>query len=272
MNNSQLHGYLNLNEASYHNLMRAPNIGENIPQTGYNLQATGYICSNFSKQMQDCGFIDTSVMLNADTRNKALLYVLEESNHQNLISGEVMVNPEKNQFLLLDDMSFIFSSLMGSQEDVLQKVVIPLTIYSASKESHGVALCIEADKKNNLINIIILEQHAKRDKGNLDFSKEVQLILEHLKDVYAQTGMQINTFQNEKPICREQGVCSIVSLEVCRRLLNSDNPLHLAQTGLIKLNAEQVQKLHHQNFQNYKKDHQSQRFTVSQHQNHSHDI
>ena len=142
---------------------------------------------------------------------------------------------------------------MGDKNDVLQKFVAPLTIYSSDKESHGVALCIEADRKNNAMNIMILEQHAKRDGGNLDFSKEVNMTLEHLKNKFSETGMQITTFQNDKPICREKGVCSVVSLEVCRRLLQSDNPLHIAKVGLIKINAEQVQRLHQENFQNYKK-------------------
>ena len=43
---------------------------------------------------------------------------------------------------------------MGNKNDVLQKFVAPLTIYSSDKESHGVALCIEADRKNNAMNIM----------------------------------------------------------------------------------------------------------------------
>ncbi len=254
MPDCKTHGYRHLDEESYRNITNSPNLGVKIPTTGYNLQATSHICRNFAKQTEDCGFLDTSAMLNSKTQNEALMYVLQESDHKNLISGEIMINPEQNQFVLLDDVSVILSAVMGDKNDVLQKFVAPLTIYSSDKESHGVALCIEADRKNNAMNIMILEQHAKRDGGNLDFSKEVNATLEHLKNKFSETGMQITTFQNDKPICREKGVCSVVSLEVCRRLLQSDNPLHIAKVGLIKINAEQVQKLHQENFQNYKKE------------------
>lgn len=257
MSDSKTYGYHHLDEESYRNIMNSPNLGVKIPSAGYNLQATKCICQNFAEQTQDCGFLDTSVMLNSETQNEAILYVLQESDHKNLISGEIMVNPEQNQFVLLDDISYVLAAVMGDKEDVLHKFVAPLTIYSSDKESHGVALCIDADRKNNAMNIMILEQHAKRDKGNLDFSKEVNAILEHLKDRFSKTGMQINTFQNDKPICREKGVCSIVSLEVCKRLLQSDEPLHIAKVGLLKISAEQVQRLHKENFQNWQKNQQN---------------
>ena len=62
-------------------------------------------------------------MLNSETQNEAFMYVLQESDHKSLISGEIMINPEENQFVLLDDVSVILSAVMGDKNDVFQKFV-----------------------------------------------------------------------------------------------------------------------------------------------------
>ena len=256
MDNNKTYGYHQLDEESYRNIMNAPNIGVSIPRTGYNFQATNFICSNTAKQTEDCGFIDTSKLLNCKTQNDAINYLMQETEHKNLIAGEIMIDPERQQYALLDDIAFVAAVKMSMADAGIQRFVAPLSIYSSDKEDHGVALCLDADKTNNILNVMILEQHAKRDGGDLDFSKEVNMALEHLKEVFSDLGMDINTYQNNIPICREKGVCSVVSSEVCRRLLQADNPLHIAKVGLIKINAEQVQKLHQENFQNFTKDRQ----------------
>ena len=101
---------------------------------------------------------------------------------------------------------------------------------------------------------MILEQHVSRDGGKLDYSKEIDLTLAHLQKIFETQGMSVNTYQNDKPICREKGVCGIVSAEVCKRLLQAENPMKTARLGTIKINKEQIQKLHHDNFLNYQKD------------------
>ena len=177
--------YYNIDKESYNNIMRAANLGTDIPREGYNFQATNYVCSEYAKQTQDCNFLDTSVLLNLETKDDVWGYITECSSRQKLIAGEIMVNFEGNPFGFLRDIMVPVILGASDRSSPLQRFVAPLTIYSSDKEDHGVALCIDADKKNNELNIMILEQHAKRDKGNLDFSGEINKTLEYLESVYS---------------------------------------------------------------------------------------
>ena len=74
---------------------------------------------------------------------------------------------------------------------------------------------------------------------------------EDLKKVFELRGAKVDVFKNDKPICRRQGVCGIVSLEVCKRLLQAENPMQKARLGTIKISDEQVDKLHAINYKSY---------------------
>lgn len=251
----QSYGYQQIDSESYGHIMRVPNLGPEIPHTGYNFQATNFVCSEIAKQTESCGFIDTAKLLSSASYDDVFKYFVDQCLGKNLIAGEIPVTPKKGQFQLLNDFIFLLKQTLPVEHMPLKKFVAPLTISSPQKEAHGVSLCIEADKQNKILNIMLLEQHAKHDSGPLDYSEEVRMVLNHLQNQFSDSGFQINTFQNNTPICSEKGVCGIVSLEVCRRLIKAQNPMEVAQKRLIKLNAEQVQKLHQENFEKYKNSH-----------------
>ncbi len=251
--------YLILDKEAYANLARKPNITLDIPKEGYNWQATNYIASKIAQSHEDCSFLDTGkyTLLCSEDGDKADDYLIDECcNAHKMITGEIAIIPKENKYSILTNILNITSQTLARKDiDVdQQRLVIPLTIISEGKEAHGVALCIDSQKEKNHVDIMILEQHAQRDKGKLDYSEEIDITLSYLKDFFKTFDIEIDTFQNDKPICRRKGVCGIVSTEVCKRLLEAENPMKKAKLGTIKIKDEQVDEYHHQNFLNYQKD------------------
>ena len=264
MEQEQEYGYL-LNQENYDNIKPSPNLNGDIPEAGYNFRASNYLCSKMAQQKPDCGFIDTFKLLKQKTSEDADNYMLEQIWHQNLVSGEIPIHPKSNQspFLLLDMFLNLLRVTLPSHDIPLQRFVANLTINSEQKEPHGVALCIDTDKTKQVLNVIILEQHAQSEgtpkyNPTLDYSTEIDLTLKHIQNYFKNASntqnFTSNIFQNDKPICRERHVCGIVSAEVCRQLLQADNPMELSKSGRIKLNAIQVQALHQENVHNYQND------------------
>ena len=263
MSSNQTYGYHRLDKENYNNIIVPANLKKEIPyDVGYNWNATNFVCSKIAKETPACGFINTTELLKCQTENDAAAYLIAQSQQPNLIAGEIPINPENNQFILLNDFIKVLHFAL-SNENMLQveRFVANLSISALQKETHGVALCIDADKANKNLNIIILEQHAKRDSGPLDYSHEIDATLKYLQNCFHDIGFQINTFQNQEPICRQEHVCGIVSSELCRRLLQAADPMKLAQqmdntrkTNPFKndmIDAHQIQKLHQENFQAY---------------------
>lgn len=236
---------------------------EKIPTGGYNFQATNDICSQIALKDPDCGFVDAfSFVLDKYTNNSEYVDGIIEggSGKKKAIIGEAQIFAKEQTLLdpwLADILERMFEKNTG-----LGRVVMPLTLVdlTGEKESHGVALCI--DRKDNNTDIIILEQHAFKDKkeegydGKLDFSSEIEAILTYLEEFFTQKnpGATVNTYTNKKPFCREKGVCSVVSLEACRRLLSAENPVDIinqkaGEKGAIgSFNSNDVARFHRQNF------------------------
>ena len=248
--------YFTLDQESLDNITRKPNLTLDIPKSGYNFRATNYVASKTAEQTERCSFLDTTQYCTLATEDcdKADDLVIDACMNEKLITGEIGINPSENNFLLLDCIMNITAQTLSLEDVSQRRMIAPLTIAAENKESHGVALCIDSNKDKKHIDIIILEQHALRDGGKLDYSKEIDLTLAHLQKIFEIQGMSVNTYQNDKPICREKGVCGIVSAEVCKRLLQAENPIKTAQLGTIKISREKVNELHHTNFLNYQKD------------------
>ena len=259
------HPYFTLDENSYANLTRKPNITLDIPKEGYNWQATNYVASKIAQANEDCSFLDTGeyVLLGSEDGEKADNYLIDMCcNGRQMITGEVDIAPKENNYSLLTNILNIASQTLARKDiEVDQhRLVVPLTIVSEGKEAHGVALCIDSQKEKNHVDIMILEQHAQRDTKDanyiekLDYSEEIDKTLSYIKRFFTALDVEADTFQNDKPICRRKGVCGIVSAEVCKRLLEAENPMKKAKLGTIKIKDEQVDEYHHQNFLNYQKD------------------
>lgn len=256
--------YFRLDQENLDNITRKPNLTLDIPKSGYNFRATNYVASKIAEQTEGCSFLDTTqyYILAAKDCDKADDLVLDACMSEKLITGEIGITPTENNFLALNCIMNITAQTLSLKDVSQRQMVVPLTIYSEDKEAHGVALCFDSHKDRNHIDIMILEQHALRDGGKLDYSKEIDLTLAHLQKIFETQGMSVSTYQNDKPICREKGVCGIVSAEVCKRLLQAENPMKTAQLGTIKISREKVNELHHANFLNYQKDNPVQNMPI----------
>ena len=236
-----------LTDKDVKNITAKPNLGYDIPEQGYNCGATGFVASKIASQTDGCVYFDTTkyILLGSQNADKAKDFIIDAClDGKKMITGEVGINPKEGQYAVLNEILNIASQTLIHEDVEQSRLVMPLTIVSDGKEAHGVALCIDAQKPKNHVDIMILEQHAQRDNGKLDYSEEIDLTLQ-------ERGAKVDVFKNDKPICRRQGVCGIVSLEVCKRLLQAENPMQKARLGTIKISDEQVDKLHADNYKSY---------------------
>ena len=253
MTDSETYGYMQLSKESFENIRALPNLTFNIPEKGYNFRATCFVCEQAAAAEKNCAFLDTSKLLAAEDEDRATEMIINACLAQKTIVGEIPVSPEEGQFLLLDDIMRIARQTLSDNEYDNRRLVVPLTVYGKNKESHGVALCLDADKKTGQIDIIIAEQHAFRDGGALDYSQEIGQILRHMERVFTEIGVPSRSLQNSTPICREKGVCGIVSAEVCRRLLAANEPAALVSANGLKISADEILPLHRQNAAAYQR-------------------
>ena len=255
-----------LNEKSlYDNALNKP--VDFVSKNGYSFQATNFLAKNFANESDNTAFLDTKALLvmdNNDELNSVMKNALGDNDK--VFAGEIYIYPHhttegtEDGFDALD--ALLINSLLaprGSEDEIPSlKFVAPLTIGTSDKEPHGVAFCFDFNAQKNKANIIILEQHAhKKDKNevnynpSLDYSQEIEKTLKYFKERLESADVATNTFYNKEPICREKGVCGIVSMEVCNRLLNAENPMELAQSGNIKISKDDVVALHNQNVNKY---------------------
>lgn len=246
-----------IDEESFENLNRSPNLGIKIPSTGYNYQATGFVCSQIASEI-NAGYVDSADILIHNNWDYLVDKVLESADKESVITGEIPVTPADNSYLALDYFMFAFAKILPSDDFPASRLVIPLTIAQpdkSAKETHGTALCLD-NQPGNKLNIILLEQHAYRQgqkdyRQELDFSHETKDVLQHLQQMLKSENFnEINLFYNKKPICREQGVCGIVSLELCKEFLTIDSPARLALMPPT-LNQKDVEAAHHRNYLAY---------------------
>lgn len=232
----------------------APNLGPKIPVVGYNFQATGFVSSQ-TAAAQKADYLETTDIINHNDWDYLVDKILENSEHDKLITGEISVVPAAENFAFLDYFVTVFNKTLIMDELPTAKVVIPLTIsqpQGSGKEEHGTALCLDM-KADKTLDIILLEQHAFRPgqkdyKPHLDFSAECEAVLRHLELKMTKSGFKkINLHHNDKPVCREKGVCGIVSQELCAALLASDKPETLAHNPPL-ISREEVESAHHRNY------------------------
>lgn len=240
-----------LDQQNVDNLNIAPSLSKEYPEKGYNFQDTAFLANQLSSTHDDCAFIDTKEVVLSESYTDMYKYIQDSINGKsNVVTGEIFINKTNGISILAP----ILASAVVSETE---KIVCPLNLTYPPKESHAVAFCMN---KNNdgTYNAIILEQHAQNKakdkeeyKPELDYSAEISEILNSISSTF--DGLIVNTKYNENPICREEKVCGIVSMEACKRLLETDNPVLLAEVGF-SLTKEDVEKLHNQNIQNYNRE------------------
>ena len=239
-----------LDQQSVDNLSVAPSLSKEYPETGYNFQDTAFLANQLCQTHDNCAFVDTKEVLLSESYTDMYEYIQNSINGKsNVVTGEIFINKDSEMLMLAP----ILANAVVSETE---KIVCPLNLTYPPKESHAVAFCMN---KNNdgTYNAVILEQHAQNKikdkeayKPELDYSEEISGVLNNISSFLGNYGITVNTKYNENPICREEKVCGIVSMEACKRLLETDNPVLLAEVGF-SLTKEDVEKLHNQNVQNY---------------------
>ena len=237
-----------LDQQSIDNLSVAPSLSKEYPETGYNFQDTAFLANQLCQTHDNCAFIDTKEVLLSKSYKDMYKYIKNSINGKsNVVTGEIFINKDSGMLMLAP----ILAHAVAYDTE---KIVCPLNLTYEPKESHAVAFCMN---KNNdeTYNAVILEQHTQNKakdkeeyKPELDYSEEISELLNSISSTF--DGLIVNTKYNEKPICREEKVCGIVSMEACKRLLEADDPVALAEEGF-SLTADDVKKLHNQNVQNY---------------------
>ena len=154
----------------------------------------------------------------------------------------------------------LFSELKEIWKDTSldeRKLVIPLSLYFG-KTGHFAVSCFNFAPKKDEASVIVLEQHAqKKEKpdyeADVDYTDGIKLheklwagMLHGKKPDFLLGIGTVNTFVNDNPICRRHNVCGVVASELARRLLETNDPMKLAKSGIVITN-EEVDKLHERN-------------------------
>lgn len=239
-----------LSQESIDNLRVPPSLSEEYPETGYNFQDTAFLANQLCQTHDNCAFVDTKEVLLSASYKVMNEYIQNSINGKsNVVTGEIFIN-EGSEMLMLAPI------LANAVDCETEKIVCPLNLTYPPKESHTVAFCMNKINDEEY-DAVILEQHAQNKakdkeayKPELDYSGEISEVLGKVSSFFGSYGIIVNTKYNEKPICREEKVCGIVSMEACKRLLEAENPVALAEEGF-SLTADDVKKLHNQNAQNY---------------------
>ena len=138
-----------------------------------------------------------------------------------------------------------------------RRLVVPLQLQFGKMLSHAGVACFNFKPVQDAVDVIVLEQHAQK-KGSpdyekdLDYAKGVKLHASVWSAVMRQKDLgllgigTVNTFVNDKPICKRHNVCGVVASELARRLLKTDDPMGLVKSG-INITNEEVDKLHIRN-------------------------
>jgi hypothetical protein len=242
-----------LSKQSEDNLSVPPSLSKEYPETGYNFQDTAFLANQLCQTHDNCAFVDTKEVLLYGSYGsyKAMYGYIQNSinGKSNVVTGEIFINKDSEMLMLGP---ILLQAVVCDAE----KIVCPLNLTYPPKESHAVAFCMN-ENNDGTYNAVILEQHAQnkakdkeRYKPELDYSGEISKLLGMVSSLFSKYKITVNTKYNEKPICREEKVCGIVSMEACKRLLEAENPVALAEEGF-SLTADDVKKLHNQNIQNY---------------------
>ena len=180
--------------------------------------------------------------------------------HEKIICPTLPILTDKEQEHLDTYWLDLFRELKSTLKNPLLKerrFVLPLHVAFADMIQHAAVACFNFKPQNDAVDLIVLEQHAKKkgEEGydaSFDYTKGIQLHARAWTEVMNSENngflgiKSVNTFVNDEPICRRHDVCCVVASEVTRQLLASDDPMKLAKSG-IKISNAEVDTLHARN-------------------------
>lgn len=219
---------------------------------GYSLTDISFLAKNISKE-QKIGYLDTLDIIDTDDTEHTAQKVKQAAQQQEqIICG---MTPVLFNSSFANGPKIILEETVKYQTDPetpLHKVTMPLLLSyppNPKKVSHYLSLCSDYNRKTDTMNVVILEQWAKRDGSTLDFSNEIQIIASDLNKIYTQHGIQnINISTNNQTLCRNGNVCGIVALETCKKLIAVEDIATIASDiDYLTLTAQDIQNAHAQN-------------------------
>ncbi len=243
----------NFAEIQPHELSCYFKLADNPPPTsGYKI-GDASLLSQFHAQQNQAGFFETFTSGNNDLDDRIDNFLPIAVQHKNIITGDIIITPEigDNGYTMFVELVRLFAFIQQDSDIPFEKIVIPLCLSYPSdhRRTHSLSLCVYTDQSTRATDIVLIEQHMKQDGGFLDFSQPMNDVFNILRQLYADSS-QIRTFINQESICPIGNVCGIVSSEICRRLLQSENPLNFARNKEnLKISAQEIPLLHQQNVQ-----------------------
>lgn len=220
---------------------------------GYSRQDITDVARSMSEEI-GVGFIDTDDLIEHDDLPYIAKRFSEVSeNNQTIIFGPLYTFHDEKEWNMLGRLAPIIKAYQDFDQTQFSTAVIPLAISyrNNSKTTHAMTLMINHDRKNNVTDIVMLEQHAQEHGASLDYSEEIDKVLDALRTLYEESPQRsVITFRNTKAIAPVigQGVCCVVALETCGHLAFSDNPSNLARTPEeLHLSKQEILDAHERN-------------------------
>ncbi len=161
-------GFYPIKQEGFDILMTPVNLSSEIPKTGYNWQTDEFLSAQIAREIPNAAYMNISTnIINCSTQQEVCLKVtdaIQKKHPKILVSDPICFYAASQKSLGLEELlGGSLRSLMHPDEE-LSRIVIPISMGSADKEQHGMALCFNADKENFHMDIVLLEQHATPSK------------------------------------------------------------------------------------------------------------
>lgn len=222
---------------------------------GYNIADTTFLAELIAKET-GAGFINTYDLLNKNDIMYTIRQIVRQSDFNNIVTGEIFIYPnEEGGFQILDTILNYIIPLQAIKRKSLNNLMIPLTLAYAENEKSNHAVTIMLSRTlldiyesghpsgvKQIYDVFLFEQHAKTDGSKLDYSKDTDIILEHIKNLYLnvfdEKYIEVKTDKNKDPLCNEENVCGIFSLNVIEKLAQMDEPIEITENNIKKLKMD----------------------------------
>ncbi len=231
------------------------------PKIGYGSADGNFLSQQWAKQNKAYYFdvLDFLEAMHLRDKNKLLSYFTQLSDKTKIITRELPLLTDDDQKILVPywmDFLTVLKNVWTDHSLPERRLVVPIHLMFG-KIQHASVACFNFKPQKDAVDVIVLEQHAQKKgdpnyEADVDYTDGIKLHanvwsnIMHQKDNGFLGISTVNTFVNDKPICRRHNVCGVVASELAKRLLEADDPMKLAKSGIVITN-EEVDKLHERN-------------------------
>ncbi len=229
---------------------------------GYCQQDAASLFQHFAKKNNAFYFdiVDFLEAIHLNDQKRINRYKQNLLKYRKIITPELPIATDNEQKELSTYWLPLFTELKDVWKDPSvpeRRLVLPLHLMFGNLIQHASVACFNFKPQQDAVDVIVLEQHAQK-KGQPDYEADVDYTegIKHHAGAFSAVMRQtnynllgiktVNTFVNDKPICRRHNVCGVVASELARRLLEADDPMALAKSGMV-ITPDEVDKLHARN-------------------------